>query len=155
VSSWASTAPAAMANLAAMLTFWPDLAAVKVKDMGDLTDTDALAVLTVGYINTEEDSHAEATTAYGSLSGMEQREQYHIHCGLAVATGDEDGPGPCRQQAFSVLAAVGACLNSDQKLRGAVMNAQISTWSLRMDQTTGGIRAQINFDVAVDAFTSR
>lgn len=153
--AWASTAPAAFTNLAANLRAWPGLAGVKVKDTGDLTDPDASQLITVGMLNPEEDTHAEASNARGSMAAGDQRETYTIHCGLAVATGDEEDPVPCRDAAFGLLAQVGACLAADQKLRGTVMKASISGWSLRIDQTDSGMRSQINFEVACDAFTVR
>jgi hypothetical protein len=155
--SWASTAPLAMRNLAALLAAWPALVAlgVKVKDMGDLSDRDAMAVLTVGYLNPEEDSHAEAVNASADLSGAVDREAITIRCGLAVLTGDEDSPSAARDAAFAILAGAGSCLVANQTLDGAVMNAVISGWSLRTDQVTGGYRAQIDFSVSVDAFTQR
>jgi hypothetical protein len=163
VAGWASTAPQAMKNLVQMITVSQDLAAltaqldgpVKVKDMGDLTDADAQVVVTVGYLNPEEDAHAEAAYTSGDLSSATNKEDYTIHCGLAVGWGDEgDAPG-CRDMAFAVLAAVGRVCVADQTLRGVAMNAGINGWTLRMDQTTGGLRAQLDFGIAVSAFTNR
>jgi hypothetical protein len=145
-----------MTALTQILQASPDLAGVKVKDMGDLTDADALAVVTIGMLNPNEDSHAEATMVRGAMSWGDQRETYHIHCGLAVATGDEDqGGGAARKQAFGMLAAVGSALAANKTLRGVVMSALLDAWALRVDQTTAGYRAQMTFEVAVDAFTNR
>jgi len=155
--SWASTAPAAMKNMAALFAAWPALTAleVKVKDMGDLSDPDAMAVLTVGYLNPEEDVHAEDNNVAADLSGAVDRESITVHCGLAALTGDEDGPAAARDAAFAILAGAGSCLVANQTLNGTVMNAAITSWSLRTDQVTGGYRAQVDFSVSVDAFTQR
>lgn len=155
--SWASNAPAAMANMAALFAAWPALTAlgVKVKDMGDLSDPDAMAVVTVGYLNPEEDVHAEAANANADLSGAGARESITVRCGIAVLTGDEDTPGAARDAAFAVLAGAGSCLVANQTLSGVAMSASIAGWSLRTDQVTGGYRAQLDFSVSVDAYTQR
>lgn len=153
-NAWASTAPAAMKALVVMLAAHPDLAGVKVKDMGDLSDSDAPAVVTVGMLNPQEDQHADATLANGSMSGRDQREDYSIHCGLAIISGDEDGGQAVRDQAFGMLAAVGDCIARDSNLRQTVMIANLSAWALRIDQTGAGYRAQMTFEVAVSAFTN-
>lgn len=153
--SWASSAPRAMKAMAALFTAWPALAGVKVKDMGDLSDPDAMAVLTVGYLNPDEDNHADAVNASADLSGGVDRESITVRCGLAVLTGDEGDAAAARDAAFAILAGAGSCLVANQTLSGAAMSARVSGWSLRTDQVTGGYRAQLDFTVSVDAFTQR
>ena len=55
--------------------------------------------------------------------------------------------------AFALLAAVGAVINTHRTLRGVVLHADVSGWTLRVDQTENGLRGQIDFSVAVSAFT--
>lgn len=153
-TTWRSTAPAAMKALVVMFAAHPDLAGVKVKDMGDLTDSDAPSVITVGMLNPQEDQHADATLANGSMSGRDQREDYTVHCGLAIISGDEDGGQAVRDQAFTMLASIGDCISRDSNLRNTVMIANLSAWALRIDQTNSGYRAQMTFEVAVSAFTN-
>jgi hypothetical protein len=151
---WASKAPAAMKALVVMLQAHPDLAGVKVKDMGDLSDSDAAAVITVGMLNPQDDQHADATMVSASMSGRDQRENFILHCGLAVISGDEDGGQAVRDSAFGMLGCVGDALGRDNGVRGTVMNADISGWTLRIDQTGAGYRAQMTFEVAMTAFTN-
>jgi hypothetical protein len=153
-----STAPQAMRNLVDMIRQSPDLAAlaldsVIVKDMGDLTGSDAQAVITIGMLNPDEDTHAEAVNTPVDLSGDTQREKYTIHCGLAAVSGDEGDPAGVRDTAFALLAVVARVMVTDQTLRRAVMQSRVAGWTLRIDQTSGGPRAQMNFGIEVDAFT--
>jgi hypothetical protein len=160
--SYGLTAPAAMSNLVAMLNAASvlkgtasDGSDVQVKDGNENTEPGALDVISVGWQGPDEDD----TAADGGLSGedyeaVRDRETYSIRCALATLDGDNVIPAG-RARAFTLLGAVGQVIAADSTLRGAVMAAQLGTWSLRQDNTDAGTVTRIVFTVDCDAFTNR
>jgi hypothetical protein len=150
--SWASTLAPAMAALSVMCrTIELD---GEVRDGPAVGDEAAREVITIGYIGPDDDNSAEATFGAEDLGSAVAQENYDIHCAAAVLNGDEDVPA-VRARVAALMNAVGDLLAQDIKLRGTVAKAEISSWSLREDMTTGGAYARIRFDVSVTAFTQR
>lgn len=152
--AYTSTVPAAVAALLTRLAASPDLAGVLIKDAGQLTDPDATEVLSVGYQGDAEDLAVDGQMRREGAAVTPDREQYDIRCAVVTANGDED-LGAARTRAFALLDAVGAVLAQDWRLGGTVMNAALTTWSLRLDAAQGGAYATIRFAISVDAYTGR
>jgi hypothetical protein len=124
----------------------------EVRDGGEPRDDSALEVIAVGFTGPDDDAAAEAQVASGG-QGPRERETYDVRCAAAVATGDRGIPA-ARRRVFAILNDCRAQLVADPTLRGACMQARVSSWALTEDATTGGPVVRIRFEVHVEAFTT-
>lgn len=143
------TAPAVMTALVAkfrLITLDGE-----VRDADEPGDDSAREVIAVGFTNPDDDASSEAQITSGGL-GPRDREEYDIHCAVAVARGDPP-VAAVRDRVFGILGACRALLVADQKVSDTCMRARVSSWALTEAQTTGGPVLRIRFDVHVEAFT--
>lgn len=150
--AWASSAPAAMSALAAMFR-QIDLDG-EVRDGPVPGDSSAPEVITVGYIGPDDDASAEADLSGADLSGG-QAESYTVHCAVAVECGDERELVAQRQRLFDLFGECAGRIAADGRLGGTVANANVTSWELREDLTTGGNYLRIRFGVGCRAFRTR
>lgn len=151
---WRSTLPQAVAALVSDFKQIP--LDGEVRDGPAVGNADAHEVISVGFIGPDDDASAEATFASGGLGGPAagMREDYLVHCAVAVAIGEED-PQAARIRAFELLGLCGQWIAVDGDLHGSVVNVGLQSWALREDMTTGGAVARIRFDVSVQAWAGR
>jgi len=145
-----STCPQVMASLVAWFSTVPLNDPSDVRYGPQPTNSEAREVISVGLTGPLEDAAVENTTAQEGLMPS-YRENYTIHCAVAVLQGD-GGPQPAAERAFVILAACTALVNANSNLAGDALNLSVASWALREDQTTGGISQRLRFDVNVDAF---
>lgn len=156
--SWSSSCPGALAGLLAALRRSAALSGVLVTRGMGVTDPGALEVVSVGFSGSPGDvGAADAQLAQEGTGGDPSRERYTIRCAIGVASGDEDEAGitAAEERAFALLGACGEAIRADGTLGRAVMSAFISSWSLDSGQVSGGARADLRFEVSVDAYTQR
>jgi hypothetical protein len=123
----------------------------EVRDGPAVGDASAREVITVGYVGPDDDESVSDSTGTGGLGP--ERENYDVHCAVAVQSGDEN-VAAVRVRVFELLAGCGQRLVLNPRLGGACMQARISSWALREDMSGGGVLARIRFEVSVDAFTT-
>ena len=147
--SWSSTVPLAMTALVTRFSVIPLNG--EVRDGPQLGDSAAREVITVGYIGPEDDTATDVALTKADL-GAGQQEAYQIHCAIAVQAGDED-VAATRTRAFEIFSACGAVVQNNGTLGGVVASADMGSWTLRQDETTGGMYCRIRFDVEITGFT--
>jgi hypothetical protein len=125
----------------------------EVRDGAEPGDDSAREVIAVGFTNPDDDNAAEAQASPGGL-GPRDKEEYDIHCAVAVARGDK-GVADTRTRAFGILGALRDLLVADQTLNATCMRARVSSWAMTEDATPGGPVVRLRFDVHVEAFTPK
>jgi hypothetical protein len=150
--AWGSTVPAAVDALVALLRTASGLEGVKVFDGPGVTGSSQTEAVMVGVGANEDPTAVDGRQDREGLSTARDREQYEIRCALAVVNGSGD-ISAARRRAYELLGVVGGVLASDQRLGGAVLNAQLGSAAFTQDQTEQGAEAVISFTVDVDAFT--
>lgn len=152
--AWASSVPGALDALVAALRAAPGLADVMVFDGPVVTDSGQLEAVTVGVGDQEDPTAVEGQNARDGLAAAPDREQYTIRCAVIVRTGTGD-ISPARRRAYQLLGEIGGVLAADQRLGGAVMIAQLGSWTLSQEQAGTGAQATLSFNVDVDSFSRR
>ena len=154
--SYASNCPAAITGLLQTFNGSVSLTGVLITDGIPISDTSADEVVTVGYTSGDTDTAAEGSVTPEDYDGVRGREQYGIHCAVAVRNSDGD-TAAARVRVFALFGACGQAIGADTRLGGAVMSAAISSWQLSAEHPAdvGGVLVVIQFDVSADAFTSR
>lgn len=153
--AWASSVPGALDALVTALRAAPGLADVTVFDGPVVTASGQQEAVTVGDIGDPEDPTAvEGQNAREGLAPAPDREQYTIRCAVIVRVGGGDASA-ARHRAYQLLGEIGGVLAGDQRLGGAVMIAQLGSWSLAQGQDGKGALVTLAFNVDVDAFTGR
>lgn len=152
--AWGSTLPAAMDALLQRFATAPELDGVKVYDGPVIDGSSALEALTVGYAGEDEPTAADGQSAREGLGADRSHEEYTVRCAIEVLNGSDDAPA-ARRRAFELLGVVGGVLAADPRLGGAVMSAQVGTWTLAQAQTPQGAFVTLPFEIDVDAYTRR
>lgn len=156
--TWASTCPGAIAGLLAAFRRSLALSGVTVTRGMGITDSSTLEVVSVGFSGSPGDvGGADAQLQQEGTGGDPSRERYVIRCVISVASGDEGEAGiaAVEERAFALLGACGEAIGADVRLGGPVMSANVSSWSLDSGQVPGGVRADLRFEVSIDAYTQR
>lgn len=150
--AWQSTLPAVIDGLVSLLSAQPDLSGL-VRDGPELRDAADLEAVFVGYTGSDEDVGADGSLSRSGLAVEPDREQYAVHCAVAVLNGSSDITA-ARSRAYELFAAVGEAVTTDHTLSGLVLHAELGGWSLMQSQTPDGAYASLTFDVDIDAFTN-
>lgn len=143
--SWGSTAPAAMAGLAAALGGL----SVRVLDGPVAADPGLKEAVTVGW---QDDTTAAVDAVVDPGVHAADRETYTINNAVMVLKSKDIVAA--RVRAFEIFGQVGALIKADRTLGGAVMRAAVVSWSLSLAQGSGGALATILFGVGCDAYTT-
>jgi hypothetical protein len=152
--AWGSSVPGALDALVATLSAAPGLTGVTVADGPVVTGSGQQEAVTVGLGDPEDPTAVEGQNAREGLAASPDREQYGIRCAVIVRDGSGDTPA-ARRRAYQLLGEIGEVLAADQRLGGAVMVAQLGSWTLAQDQDGKGAIVTLAFTVEVDAFTRR
>lgn len=152
--AWASTAPAAIAGLVAVLAASPDLAGVGLRDGPRVVADGATEVVTVGFTDEDNPAVVDGSMTYEGLAVAPLRETYSVRCAAVVRRGSGDITD-ARGRAYELLAAVGGVLAADKTLGGVALSARVGDVTLSQDQTSKGAAATVAFSVDVDAYTTR
>lgn len=148
----------AIPALVDMTRAYPGLAGVEVRDGAQITNAAALEVVVIGYQGGEDDAVADGSLALEGLTGgRPDRETYSVHCAVSVLNGGDPSVSvaAARARAGELLNAMAEIITADSTLRGTVMNAGVSSWAMRADETTAGMVTTIKFDVDIDAYTTK
>ncbi len=150
--SYRSSSGAATTALLSALRTTAFLAGADITDGPGLASTANPECLSVGYTGGTDEYAIEGTITPEGMAGTRDRENYDIHCSASVLNGDQD-LAAARDRALALHGLVGDLLRADSTLGGAVLNASLSDWSLRGDQTNSGALARLRFTVNCDAYT--
>lgn len=150
---WASKAPDLVAALVRQVSAWPDLSGVPVRDGPQLSDESAKESVSVGWTGVEDEADIESEITVDAM-GRPDRELCTIRGLVSVIQGGADITA-VRARAYALLSAVGSAIDSDRKLSGLALRAQITAASLTQDQNGEGAEAFLLFTVECDAFTTR
>lgn len=152
--AWTSKVPDVLAQLVAIATAAPELEGVVVRD-GPLLEQDTdLRVLYVGWGGGTEDTDVETQVSEDDLAGSPSQETATIRCTAWARSGDTDVPS-VRSQVYAVVSGLGAAIDRDRRLGGAVMRAMIGGHALTQQQTSRGAQAALTFEVVTTGFTAR
>jgi hypothetical protein len=148
--AFASTYPAAKA---ALIATWDAAVSVPVIN-GPTIGFGSDGAVTVGYQDENNPVVAEGSWDPQQIYGRKpEREQYTINCAVGVQSGSTS-IAAVEAAALALWAALGAALEANFTLGGAVMGAGIDQFQLVETQDTSGAEVIIKFGVAVDAFTT-
>lgn len=151
---WQTTVPDALARLAQIAGEAPELEGVTVRDGPAIEDATVRRVLYIGWSGGTEDTDVEAQVAGEGLGGTRDQEQATIRCTAWVSAGETDVP-PVRAAAYAIVSGLGAALDRDRTLGGAVMRVSMGGHTLTQQQTSRGAQAAISFEVNTDGYTKR
>jgi hypothetical protein len=151
---WSSKLPAVIDALVVAFRGWPRIGGDKVivRDGPSTSQTTAMEVVSVAWTGGDNENGAESTLLTEGVGGEVDREQFTIHCVIAVLRGGDDMAG-VRERAYELFREAGAAIAADRRLGGTVMRAMISAHSLDQAQTPQGAQAAVAFDVSCDAYS--
>lgn len=144
-----STIPAAIDGLLALCAAEATLAGVLIHDGTPMSDEDAEYVA-IGYSDVG-DGNVESVSARqepATLGNLRRSETADINCQVCAWSGDTDMKA-VRDRAFELFGGVETAVRSDGTLGGAVIFADIGSYSIRQLQTTTGALVLINFTVVI------
>lgn len=151
---WQTAIPAALDRLVQIAEQAPELEGVTVRDGPKVEDRTQLKVLYIGWSGGTEDTDVETQVASEGLGGNPDREQATIRCTAWVLAGETDVQS-VRQEAYDIASGLGAAIDRDRTLGGAVMRAAIGSHTLTQQQTGRGAQAALTFEVTTDGYTKR
>ncbi|MFI0900566.1 hypothetical protein [Streptomyces sp. NPDC020983] len=132
----------------------PELVGVVVRDGPMMEQGTDLRVLYIGWGGGTEDTDVETQVSENDLNGSPSQETTTIRCTAWAASGDTDVPS-VRAQAYAMVSGLGAAIDRDRRLGGAVMRAMIGGHALTQQQTSRGAQAALTFEVTTSGFTGR
>jgi hypothetical protein len=151
--AYTSTVPAVLDALVQRWTLAaPDALVV---DGQPVHDYDTPDLVLVGFTGTPGAVSVTGTLDREQMAVEPDREQYEITCMVSAWKGAEDDVKAVRDRAYEIVDAIAADLAQDSQLGGLVMSARLSTSNLAQYYTDGGVSADVQVVVSVDAFTRR
>lgn len=147
--AYSSTYPAAKA---ALLALWDAAVAVPVIN-GPTIGVGLDGVVTVGYQDENNPVVMDGVLARQTYGQIPEREQYTIFCAVGINYGSTD-IAAAEIAALALWAALGAALQANRTLNGAVMTAGFDQYQLWEEQRADGVTVVIKFGVAIDATTT-
>lgn len=144
-----STAPAAITALVALWKARPGLSGVDVHDGQPMSQSSA-DYICVGHDPADPLTAVEGGQVPASLGNRARTETYDVLCSLASTSGATD-MAERRARAMALFAEVEAAVRADVTLSGAVMTAQVGTYSLIQEQTNQGSAAGLRFRITCTA----
>jgi hypothetical protein len=151
---WSSKVPDILSRLVDIARAAPGLEGVVVRDGPLLEQGTDLRVLYIGWGGGTEDTDVDVQVSEDDLAGSPSREASTVRCTAFAASGDTD-VATVRSQAYGIVSGLGAAIDQDRRLGGAVLRVMIGGHTLTQQQTGRGAKAAITFEVAAESFTAR
>lgn len=151
--TWQSRVPAVLDALVSIWSAAPGLGDI-VQDGPIPLQGAGTEVLTVGYDGGQEGISVDGALEFASLCPEPQREAFTVVCLIAVLNGSGDVRA-ARVRAYELLSAASAAVTADITLGGVVIEAGVTSQSLRQLQADNGALVKLGFSIACDAFTAQ